>query len=131
MAQFGIDDYIFETVYYFPCCPKKIQEQSLEAYYQNLNMGSVFAYNDDSPKLIIVAFVKIKINSAILVMCERESVNCEREAFKPWSITEISIRDNLIVHSKLGSYFEKDCADKSFYVKQRLEWAVGETFDNF
>lgn len=98
--------------YYFPCCPQEIEKNSLEAYFRNLKKGAVFAYNDDSPKLIILEFVIRKNNSSILVKCEREGLMCEREGFKPWFIAEITFRNELFVHSNLGSYFEKDEADK-------------------
>src|SRR5690606_12067926 len=101
--------------YYFPCCPKEKEIISLETYFQNLKIGSVFAYNDDSPKLIAVQFARIKNNSSILVMCEREISSSEKEGFQPWLITEITYNNALFIHAKVGSYFEKDDADKEFY----------------
>lgn len=74
--------------YYFPRCPEEIGTPPLKAYFNKLKKGAVFAYNDDSPKLLIVEFVRIKNNSTILVLCEREGVMCEREGFKPWLIAE-------------------------------------------
>ncbi|MFT4060692.1 MAG: hypothetical protein QM652_14250 [Legionella sp.] len=50
------------TNYYFPYCPQEIEKDSLEAYFKNLKIGAVFAYNDDSPKLLILEFVKGRDN---------------------------------------------------------------------
>lgn len=44
------------------------RKNSLEVYFKNLKIGAVFAYNDDSPKLILVEVVKVKDHSSILVM---------------------------------------------------------------
>ncbi|MDP3269872.1 MAG: hypothetical protein Q8M40_12620 [Legionella sp.] len=117
--------------YYFPCCPQEIGICSLEAYFKNLKIGAVFAYSDDSPKLIILEFVRGKDSSSIFVMCEREGHLCEREGYKPWVIIEITFVNELLDHSNLGSYFEKEDVDKEFCIKQGLEWNGGNTFDDF
>lgn len=109
---------------YFSCCPEEIGEDPLETYFQNLKVGAVFAYNDVYPKSTVVEFVKTKNNLSILVMCEKEDL-------KPWSIAEITFENGYYVHSSLGSYFEKDGADKVFCIEQGLEWAGGDTFDDF
>lgn len=103
--------------YYFPCCPKEIGMNPMETYFQNFKVGAVFAYNDDSPKLMLLRFVRIMNNSSILVMCEREGIMCEREGFKPWSITEIKFENGFFVHFIQGSFFEKDEADKEFSIQ--------------
>ncbi|MCL9682901.1 hypothetical protein [Legionella maioricensis] len=100
--------------YYFPSCPQEIGKNSFETYFKNLKIGAVFAYNDDSPKLIVRKVAKGENSSSILVMCEREGIWCERLGFLPWSITEITLENKLFIHSNLGSHFEKDDADKHF-----------------
>ncbi len=123
--------YRWGSKYYFPCCPKEIEELPLEAYFQNLKIGNVFAFNDDSPKLTILEFVKIKGNEAILVMCEREGLMSERAGFQPWLIAEITFENGFFIHSNLESHFEKDDADKEFCIQQGLEWLGSGTFDDF
>jgi len=44
--------YGWGSKYYFPCYPKKTEIFPLEAYFHNFKVGSVFAYNDDTPKLM-------------------------------------------------------------------------------
>lgn len=110
--------YMWSASYYFPCCPKEAGINPLTSYFKSLKNGSVFAYNDNSPKLIIVEAVSINNNSKILVICEREGVICEREGFQPWLIAEIIFENGLFIHSSLGRYFEKDEADKEFYIRK-------------
>lgn len=109
---------------YFPCCPDETGTNPLTAYFQNLKIGAVFSYNDHYPKSTILEFVMIKDDSSILVLCEKEGM-------KPWSLAEITFENGLFVHSSLGSYFEKNGADKAFCIEQGLEWAGGDTFDDF
>ncbi|MHA3320896.1 hypothetical protein ACX1FC_06565 [Legionella pneumophila] len=103
---------MWNAKYYFPCCPQEIEKNSLEAYFKRLKIGMLFAFNDDSPNLIIVEVVKK--DSSLLVMCEREGILCEREGFHPWVIIEITFENTLFVHSNLGSYFEKEDAAENF-----------------
>ena len=119
------------TNYYFPCCPQEIEENSLEVYFKSLKIGAVLAYNDDSPKLIILEFVKLKSNASILLMCEREGLMCEWEGFQPWVIIEIKFEKKLLIHSKLGAYFEKYETEKEFCIKQGMEWKGSDPFDDF
>lgn len=116
--------------YYFPYCPQEIGKNALEVYFNNLKIGSVFAYSDDSPKLIIVEFVKGKNNASLLVMCEREGVMCEREGYRPWNISEITPERGFLLHSNLGSYFEKHDADKEFCIRRGIEWKGVDIFDD-
>lgn len=97
--------------YCYPCYPAT---NSFEDYFDNLKIGSVFAYNDYSPKLIIVEFIVDKDKSSICLMCERESVVCEENDFFPWTIFEITFINSVFVHTKIGAYFDKEDADKDF-----------------
>ncbi|CZG74332.1 hypothetical protein SE938_16170 [Legionella pneumophila] len=98
--------------YYFPCCPFEIGIAPLEAYLKNLKVGFLFAYNADSPKLIIL---KVKrYNSSILVMCEREEHTWERPGFPPLLISEITFVNDSFIHYQIGTYFMKEDADDMF-----------------
>lgn len=109
--------YGWAAKYYFPCCPAEVAGNPIEAYFHNFKIGTVFAYNDDSPKLIIMDFVKIKNNASILVMCEREGITCEMEGFRPWLIAKITFENDSFVHYNQGSYFEKDEVDLIFIME--------------
>lgn len=114
----GCMQYGLGTKYYFPCCPKEIGVLQLDNYLQNLKVGSIFAHQYDAPNLIAIKFLKIKNNSAILVMCEREGAWCERLGFFPWVLCEITYENGFFIHSKLEECFEKDEAEQTFFVKQ-------------
>lgn len=121
----GCVQYGWGAHYHFPCCPEKMGIHTLESYFQNFKVGAVFAYNDDSPKLIVLEFVRIKNGSSILVMCEREGLTSEREGFQPWFIAEIRFENGLFVHNKLSSHFEKEDAHLEFL---SYKGAVGWSF---
>jgi hypothetical protein len=120
----GCAQYKWRVPSYFPCCPEEIGENPLESYFQNIKVGSMFSYNDVYPKSTIIEFVLINNNSSILVMCEKDDL-------KPLTIAEITFESDLFIHSNLGTYFCKDGADKTFRIKQGLEWTGGDTFDDF
>ena len=109
---------------FFPCCPKKINENPLEEYFENMQIGSIFSYNDHYPESKILESIMINNNSSILVMCQREGI-------KPWTVAEIKFENSLFVHSNLGSYFDKNGADKLFCIMQGLEWVGPEPFDDY
>lgn len=104
--------------HYFPRCPKEIIAIPIDNYLQNLKVGSIFAYPDDAPKLIINKFVTIKEHLSILILCEREGDWCERYGFHPWLISEITFESGFFIHYKVGEFFEKDEADQEFCTKQ-------------
>ena len=124
MEAININNFIsgsgFNEDYCFPCRPEVISTDPLEAYFQILMVRDVFAYNGDSPKLLIHEIARNKNNSSILVMCEREGRICEKEGFHPWLLVEITFVNGSFVHSKLGAYFEKDDADEAFCNQQGL-----------
>ena len=53
------------------------------------------------------------------------------ESLKPWSVAEITFKNDFFVHSNLGSHFDKNGADKLFCIEQGLEWTGGDTIDDF
>lgn len=104
--------------YYYHCCPKKITATPLDDYFLRLKVGAIFAYYDNTPKLIAIKFVKIKNNSSILVLCEREGDWCERLGFFPWVICEVTLESGFFTHYKIEEFFEKDEAEQAFCTKQ-------------
>jgi hypothetical protein len=109
---------------YFPCCPEEIGENPLQAYFDKLKVGTVFTYNDAYPQSTILEFVKARNNLSILVLCQKESL-------KPWSIAEIAFESGFYVHSNLGSYFDKEGANKVFCIEQGFEWIGEDSIDDF
>lgn len=109
---------------YFPCCPEELGMDPLESYFQNLIVGAVFSYNDKYPQSTILQFVKNKEGSSILIMCEKDGM-------KPWSVAEVTFVDGVFVHANLGSFFDKNGAEKTFCIEQGLGWTGGDAFDDY
>lgn len=117
----------WQTPSEFPCCPKEIYEDPIIEYERNLRTGSVFCANDIYTSLVL----KIALSDdsqEIYVMCESSN---KESAIKPWSLAKIHFENGLFVHTSLGSYFNKDGAEKYFCLAQGLEWLGGDTFDDF
>ncbi len=108
--------YMWRSPAHFPCCPQEVGADPLDSYFQNLKSGAVFAYCDyqHSPKLTVVEFAKGKKRPSILVMCEKEGP-------PQYAIAGIELNEKgFFIHFKLGSYTDKDSADKAFIEKQEL-----------
>ena len=118
--------YMWSADAYFPCCPKELRADSLGDYFQNLKAGAVLAYSDDDifPKFTVVESKILKKNTSILVMSER--------ADGKWSIVGIERdeKSSHFVHFFLGSYSNKDEADKAFFAKNELTSLWSEAYSN-
>lgn len=108
----------------FPCCPRKISNKPLEDYYQNLNAGEVFSFNDKYPESFIVERAYAQNKQSILVLCTREGI-------KPWVMAEIQFDGENFTHFNLGSFFTQNGADKQFCIKQGKEWLGSDSMDEF
>ncbi|HOO50847.1 MAG TPA: HNH endonuclease signature motif containing protein [Alphaproteobacteria bacterium] len=103
--------YMWRAKAYFPCCPQVFGDSPIDDYFQNIKVGTVFAYSDYDeicPKLIVSESVTLKNKASILVMCERADSN--------WSIVGIELdeRSRHFIHFILGSYYSKDEANEAF-----------------
>jgi hypothetical protein len=58
-------------------------------------------------------------------MCRSSDGN----AIKPYLLAEITEMNDNYIHNNLGSFFQKEGAQKQFILGQGLEWTGGETFD--
>jgi hypothetical protein len=114
----------WRTLTYFPCCPNDENNLSITAYFTNLIPGGTFSNNQYS-SYIIENFAYNKDNTSILILCR----NTENSATKPYSLAEITLVNNHYIHTNLGSFFQKEGAEKEFIVAQGFEWTGGELFD--
>lgn len=110
----------------FPSCPQEISENPLAAYLERLSAGSIFACNQFSKSVVLEAAIANQ-GTSILVMCE----NAEPGAIKPWSLAQVTYEGEVFVHTSHGTFFEKAGAEKRFCLARGLEWAGGDTFDDF
>lgn len=110
----------------FPCCPQDIGNNPIKSYVANLKVEKVFSQNQYT-KSIVENFATSKDESILWIMCK----NNEDGAIKPYSLAEISYQNDYFIHNSLGSFFQKDGAEKQFTLLQGLEWTRGDTFDDY
>lgn len=110
----------------FPCCPKKNINNSVAEYVANLNVGYVFSRNQYTSS-IIERFAVSKDEDTLWIMCK----SGEDNPIKPYSLAEITYQNDVFVHNSLGTFFEKDGAEKQFTLVQGLEWTGNDTIDDY
>ncbi len=114
----------WRTPTYFLCCPNDENNLSITTYFANLMLGGTFSKNKYS-SYIIENFAYNKDNTSILILCR----NTENSVTTPYSLVEITLVNNHYIHTNLGSFFQKEGAEKQFTVTQGLEWTGSEPFD--
>jgi hypothetical protein len=110
----------------FPNCPKENISNPIVNYTYNLKSGETFSRNQYSNS-IIEEFAISKDEKTLWVM----SKNSDKEVMKPWSLAEVTYKNDLFIHANLGSFFRKDGIEKEFTLVQGLEWKGGDTYDDF
>lgn len=109
----------------FPCCPQESGSNPIISYFANLKTENVFSQNEYS-KSIIENFAISKGENVLWILCK----NSDDSAIKPYSLAEVTYQNGIFIHNSLGSYFQKDSAEKQFTIAQGLEWTGGLTFDD-
>ncbi|HLT34380.1 MAG TPA: HNH endonuclease signature motif containing protein [Aquaticitalea sp.] len=110
----------------FPCCPQENISNPIAEYMANLNIGDVFSRNQYTSS-IIECFAISKDENKLWIMCK----SGEENPIKPYSLAEVTYQNNVFLHNSLGTFFEKDGAEKQFTLIQGLEWTGGDTIDDF
>ena len=110
----------------FPCCPQANSNNPITDYTANLEVGNVFSRNQYTSS-IIERFAISKDEKTLWIMCKSGDEN----PIKPYSLAEITFQNDVFVHSSLGTFFEKDGAEKQFTLAQGLEWTGGDTIDDY
>ncbi|GAB3013844.1 hypothetical protein GCM10027051_16360 [Niabella terrae] len=110
----------------FPCCPQDIGGNPILSYGANLKVEKVFSQNQYS-KSFIEDFTISKDENVLWIMCRSSDDN----AIKPYSLAEVAYQNDVFIHNNLGNFFKKDGAEKLFTLVQGLEWAGGDTFDDY
>lgn len=108
----------------FPCCPENIGEAPIAAYAERLAVGSIFCQNEFK-KSVIELFDVSSDGQFLWVVC-----SFSEKTVKPWSLAQVSCEAGQYVHTNLGSFFERDGAEKKFCLARGLEWTGGVTFDD-
>lgn len=109
----------------FPNCPQEKYENPITTYSKNLNLGDIFSRNQFTSSVIERVAIS-KDEKTLWIMCKSGDEN----PIKPYSLAEVTYQDHLFVHNSLGTFFQKDGAEKQFNLAQGLEWTGDETFDD-
>lgn len=110
----------------FPCCPQQNTHNPIADYAANLNKGDVFSRNQYTSS-IIESFAISKDKRSLWIMC----VSGDENPIKPYSLAEITYQKDVFVHNSLGTFFEKEGVEKQFTIAQGLEWAGGDSIDDY
>ncbi|MGE5354953.1 MAG: HNH endonuclease signature motif containing protein [Deltaproteobacteria bacterium] len=110
----------------FPCCPKTITQNPIADYTSNLKAGNIFSQNQFTSS-IIEQFAISKDENTLWIMCKSGDEN----PIKPYSLAEITYQNDVFVHNSLGTFFQKEGAEKQFTLAQGLEWTGGDTIDDY
>ncbi len=110
----------------FPFCPKPNSQNRLVEYTASLKSGGVFSRNQHT-SWIIDRFAISKDEKTLWIICESGNEN----PIKPYSLAEITLKNGVFVHDSLGTFFVKEGAEKQFNLLQGLEWAGGDTIDDY
>ena len=110
----------------FPCCPKTITNNPIADYTSNLNEGHIFSQNQYTSSLI-EHFAIANDNKKLWIMCK----SAEGNSIKPYSLAEITYQNDIFVHNSLGTYFQKEGAEKQFNLVQGLEWTGEDSIDDY
>ncbi|HQU96500.1 MAG TPA: HNH endonuclease signature motif containing protein [Saprospiraceae bacterium] len=110
----------------FPCCPKEKSDYPIDSYFANLYVGYVFSRNQYTSS-VIESFAISQDSSTLWIIGKSE----ERDPVKPYSLSEITYHNDVFVHNSLGTFFQKDGAEKQFTLVQGLEWTGGDSIDDY
>lgn len=108
----------------FPYSPSIIGSNSLTNYRDLLKEGNVFSINGYGESIVISAELS-EDSKKLLVLCKSPS------NVKGWSLAQITIEENQMVHENLGSFFTLEGANKQFALARGLEWEGGDSIDDY
>lgn len=109
----------------FPFCPETINLNPVADYTSNLKAGNIFSRNQFTSS-IIEHFAVSKDEKTLWIMCKSGDEN----PIKSYSLAEISYQNDVFVHHSLGTFFQKEGAEKQFTLAQGLEWTGQGSIDD-
>ena len=108
--------YMWRASMYFPLCPQGGEHSRINAYFRNIELGSVLAYSDYEtfcPQLTAIGAALLKDGLSILVMTESKNGK--------WVIVGIQLdeRTQHFFHFVVGSYPDMQEAEMAFNSKEQ------------
>ncbi|TAE19594.1 MAG: HNH endonuclease [Bacteroidetes bacterium] len=110
----------------FICCPQDNTNNPIADYSKNIKIGELFCVSQYA-KSIAINFAISHDKNTLWVMCEFN----EGGSTKPWSLLQVTYENELFVHTSLGTYFQKNGAEKQFILVQGLEWTGEDSIDDY
>ena len=101
---------------HFPCCPQDYAPDSLERYFQNIQIGALFAFNDENlfPRLTVSEKVFNEEGGTVCLLCSREDKN--------WAVVGFYLNEKAhFIHYHVGSFKKIEDAKQTFYSLKRPE----------
>jgi HNH endonuclease len=110
----------------FPCCPQEKSEHPIANYISNVSIGAIFSRNQYTSS-IVEQFAISKDENKLWIMCK----SGEENPIKPYALAEVTYQNDVYIHNSLGTFFEKNGAEKQFTLIQGLEWTGEDTIDDY
>lgn len=108
----------------FLLCPVVVDDNTLADYEKKLEVGVIFCKNQLWQSTVLdKAFSED--GQKLWVVLHNES------GTKQWALVEIYIREDLIIHSTVSTFFSQDGAMKMFTVIQGKEWTGEDSIDDY
>jgi len=108
----------------FPCCPQEFTEEPISAYAYTLSPGSLFCKNSIYSSLVFKSAISDD-QQALYVVSESKS------GVKPFALAEITYKEDVFIHTSLGTFFTVEGVEKQFCLAQGLEWHGGDSIDDY
>ena len=110
----------------FPCCPQEKSEHPIANYISKVTIGAIFSRNQYTSS-IIEQYAISKDEKTLWIMCK----SGEENPIKPYALAEVTYQNDVYIHNSLGTFFEKNGAEKQFTLIQGLEWTGEDTIDDY
>lgn len=107
----------------FVCCPEKVDGDPILCYLENLHKDAIFTENQYGESTI-VKYASVD-NKAIVIITAIPS------SIKPLALVKVTYENGYYLHTSLGSFFTDEGAEKQFTLAQGLEWAGGDSVDDY
>lgn len=109
----------------FPCCPQENTANPITTYAKNLSKGNVFYLNQYTSSTI-EQFAISNDENALWIMCKTSN----ESSIKPFSLAEVTYQNDVFVHKSLGTFFQREGAEKQFILVQGLKWTGRDSIDD-
>ena len=107
----------------FVCCPENVDGDPILCYLENLHEDAIFTENQYGESTI-VKYASVD-NKAIVIITAIPS------SIKPLALVKVTYENGYYLHTSLGSFFTDEGAEKQFTLAQGLEWAGGDSIDDY